>query len=122
LDFGCGAWQFSRFVRWGEVDHTGVDIVGPVIAANRERYGRPGVRFQLYSGDPFDLPPADLLIAKDVLQHWPNRDVSGFLSVIGRYPYALITNCVNPAGVTSNDDIPAGGSRFASTPRSPSRL
>jgi hypothetical protein len=57
------------------------------------------------------LPEAELLIVKDVMQHWSDKAVVAFLPVLARFRYALITNCVNPAGPTINLPIEDGGFR-----------
>lgn len=111
LDFGCGDWQFSRRIDWSGLHYLGVDLVRPVIERNRELFGSPSIVFQVWEGEPDRLPAADLIIAKDVLQHWSNRSIRSFLPTLQRYPYALLTNCVNPGGVTSNEDIEDGSFR-----------
>lgn len=112
VDLGCGDWQFSRYVDWGPARYRGYDIVAPVIAANRRLYATDAVSFQTYSGNFEELPAADLLIAKDVLQHWSSESVARFLPNLSRYRYALLTNCVNPDGETVNSDIADGDFRY----------
>ena len=112
LDLGCGDWQFSRFVDWGEVHYLGLDLVASVIEKNRRKYGNAGIQFERFSGDFADLPAADLLIAKDVLQHWSNASIKDFLPFLKNYPYALITNCVDPREQTQNKDIEDGQFRY----------
>jgi 2-polyprenyl-3-methyl-5-hydroxy-6-metoxy-1,4-benzoquinol methylase len=93
LDYGCGDWQFSRLIDWHGATYVGFDVVEPVIERNQQLYGRPGVEFMITPEDPADLPDADLLICKDVLQHLPNSDVQTFLeSVAPRFPVSLIIN------------------------------
>ena len=112
LDLGCGDWQFSRYIDWGEARYIGVDLVRSVIDRNIELFSADNIEFRLFSGDFDELPEADLLIAKDVLQHWSNDSVSSFLPVLDRYPYSLITNCANPKGETRNIDIEDGEYRY----------
>lgn len=112
LDFGCGDWQFSRLIDWAGLRYVGVDLVRPVISRNREAYGAPHIEFQVFEGEVDRLPAADLIIVKDVLQHWSNEAIRSFLPTLKRYRYALITNCVNPGGVTSNEAIEDGSFRF----------
>ncbi len=108
VDMGCGDWQFSKLVNWGGVRYQGFDVVPSVIAANTEKFSNPKVSFTAYSGNPAELPAADLLIAKDVLQHLPSQTVQDFLPYLSKYKYALLTNCVNAKGVTQNGDIELG--------------
>ncbi|MBI5582909.1 MAG: class I SAM-dependent methyltransferase [Deltaproteobacteria bacterium] len=112
LDFGCGDWQFSRFIDWSGLQYLGLDLVRPVVERNREAFGAPHIEFRVFEGDFSRLPAADLIIAKDVLQHWSHRSVKSFLSTLLRYRYALITNCVNPGGITPNEDIEDGSFRW----------
>src|SRR5438874_2181300 len=72
VDMGCGDWQFSRNVNWGLRRYQGFDVVPSIIFNNRYAYGSDNIEFQLYSGNPLELPSADLLIVKDVLQHLSN--------------------------------------------------
>lgn len=112
VDMGCGDWQFSQFIDWKDIDYRGFDVVSAVIEANQSRFARPNVRFQLATGDGSDLPAADLLIAKDILQHWSNAAIKAFLPNFKKYRYCLVTNCVNPNGDTVNEDIEDGGFRY----------
>jgi len=112
VDLGCGDWQFSRHVRWGAARYHGFDIVPSVVSRNNDLYARDGVAFTSYSGDFSELPTTDLLIAKDVLQHWSNESIARFLPILPRYKYALLTNCVNPAGETINSNVEDGGFRY----------
>jgi hypothetical protein len=109
---GCGDWQFSQAVNWGEAHYRGYDIVESVITANKEKYADEGIEFFLYSGEPTELPSADLLIMKDVLQHLSNKRVTEILSHAPRFKYVLITNSIHPDGETQNVDIPDGSWRY----------
>lgn len=111
VDLGCGDWQFSRLIDWTGVEYDGFDLVQSVIERNRREFAAPNRRFHLFSGHFPDLPAADLLLVKDVLQHWSNDAVTAFLPTLRRYPLALVTNCVNPRGRTRNADIASGGFR-----------
>ena len=112
IDLGCGDWQFSRYVQWGTAQYRGFDVVSSVISNNQRNYASRNINFQLYSGNPDELPKADVLLAKDVLQHWSNQTIAAFLPVLARYRFALITNDVNPRGPTANIDIEDGGYRY----------
>jgi SAM-dependent methyltransferase len=111
VDLGCGDLHFSQMIRWDDIEYRGYDIVPAVVAANRLRFQTQQISFHEIGTDFSDLPPADLLIVKDVLQHWSDETVTRFLPVLSRYRCALITNCVNPAGPTANLPISDGGFR-----------
>src|SRR5579864_7697988 len=86
LDIGCGDWQFSRLIDWTGIRYTGIDIVPELITTDSARYGRFGVDFAC--GDVLNgwqLPGADLILCKDLLQHWPDAAIHGlFRKLAGR--------------------------------------
>jgi SAM-dependent methyltransferase len=112
VDAGCGDWQFSKNINWGQVSYKGFDIVNTVVENNLKNFSDKNISFEIYNGDPDNLPSADLLILKDVLQHLPHRDIYNFVNNFGRYKYCLITNCINPQGQTINLDISRGDFTF----------
>jgi 2-polyprenyl-3-methyl-5-hydroxy-6-metoxy-1,4-benzoquinol methylase len=112
VDMGCGDWQFSRLIDWSGISYQGFDVVSSVITSNRAQFSSSSVSFNLYSGNGDELPSADLLIVKDVLQHLSNKNIAAFLPNTRKYKYCLITNCVNPNGETTNTDIEDGGFRY----------
>ena len=50
-----------------------------------------------------DLPKADLLISKDVLQHLRNGDIVELSKQFPKYKHCLITNDVDPSSNTSSN-------------------
>jgi SAM-dependent methyltransferase len=91
LDLGCGDWQFSQLIDWSGIDYVGVDVSG-VVLANVRHFERPGIRFRQLNAVTDPLPPADLLIAKDVLQHWSNDDILSLIPKLAAFPHILVTN------------------------------
>jgi SAM-dependent methyltransferase len=119
LDLGCGDWQFSRYINWTGIRYYGYDVVRSVIDRNQSLFGSPNISFHAYEGDLTQLPITDLLIVKDVLQHWSNQSVLDFLPHLKRYRMALITNCVDPEKPTANTDDVDGGARYIDLQRPP---
>ena len=117
LDVGCGDWRFSRYIPWEGVQYVGMEVVPDVVEANRRRYACDSVRFVCADARSVELPPADLLIMKDVLQHWTNAEVAEFLPRVRAYRFALITNTTNR--VEANRDCPTGGYRYLDLTRPP---
>lgn len=111
VDMGCGDWQFSRLIDWGNANYVGADVVDSVVERNSKRFRREGVSFQVVRDDGSDLPDGDLLLCKDVLQHLARPSIERFVAdVLPRYRYALLTNCVEPTG-SLNVDIESGAFR-----------
>ncbi len=112
LDLGCGDWEFSKTIDWNGIQYTGVDVVESVLAEDIKLYARNNIKFILtdFYKQRNELPPAELLLIKDVFQHWPNEYIFAFLPVLSKYRYVLITNCVWPTKLL-NGDIVLGGFR-----------
>jgi SAM-dependent methyltransferase len=109
VDAGCGAWESAQAIDWRGIDYLGIDIVEPVIKANQERFGAANIRFAVADMVRDELPPADLLIVKDVLQHLSNADITRFLAQLPRYRHVLLVNDVHPASLTAQTgDIRSG--------------
>ena len=93
LDIGCGDWQLMQHLDLAGKDYLGVDVSRRVIAANRRRFARPGVRFETMNPIVQDIPQVDLIIIKDVLAHLPYADIAIMLRKIReRSRFALITD------------------------------
>jgi SAM-dependent methyltransferase len=94
VDAGCGDWSFSSAIDWGSASYLGVDIASDVIATVRKKHEKGKIRFR--TGDiTEDLPAADLLISKDVLQHLSNELVHKFIKNNlrkGKYKWVILTN------------------------------
>jgi SAM-dependent methyltransferase len=109
VDAGCGDWSFSRAMDWGDASYLGVDIASDVIAAVRDKHEKGKIKFQV--GDITDeLPAADLLISKDVLQHLSNELVHKFITNNlrkGKYKWVILTNDRG----SENGDVASGGYR-----------
>jgi SAM-dependent methyltransferase len=94
VDAGCGDWSFSKAIDWGGASYLGIDIASDVVKVVRRKYEKGNVRFQV--GDiTEELPAADLLISKDVLQHLSNELIHKFIRnnlKKGRYKWVLLTN------------------------------
>jgi len=110
VDAGCGDWEFSSATDWNHARYLGVDISSDVIDVVKKKYQKDNVSFTV--GDVTDsLPPADLLLCKDVLQHLPNQLIIKFIKnnlKKGKYKWAIITD--DRGG--DNSDIKAGEYRL----------
>ena len=117
VDAGSGDWSFSSAKDWGNASYLGVDIASDVIAAVRNKYEKGKVKFRV--GDITDeLPAADLLISKDVLQHLSNELVHKFIRnnlSKGKYKWVILTNDRG----SENRDIASGGYRAIDLAASP---
>ena len=59
---------------------------------NKLGINKNNIHFSHLNATDSDLPGADLLIIKDVLQHLPNKDIRKILAKTKTFRYVLITN------------------------------
>jgi len=119
VDFGCGDWQFSRFIDWSGLSYTGFDIVETVIARNQTLFANDEISFRIFKRET-DLPNANLFICKDVFQHLPNQAIQDYVRIFkARAQFVLITNDDWPAEHLTNAEIDEGSWRPVRLDRKP---
>lgn len=112
VDAGCGDWSFASQMNWEGIDYLGYDIVKSVIERDQERYSSANINFIHANAVTTELPPADLLLCKDVLQHCTNEEIATFLLQCPKFRYCLITNDIDGNTISSNNpQIPRGECR-----------
>jgi SAM-dependent methyltransferase len=112
VDVGCGDWEFANLIDWSGVSYLGVDVLPTLIETNRAEFGKDGIAFECMNLHESPPPPADALLCKDVLQHWPVEWIADFLTRVSeRYRYMLITNDIDSVHCPpdrTNSQIPLG--------------
>lgn len=112
VDIGCGDWQFSRLINWSGIMYRGFDVVRSVVERNQQVYGSDTISFDVMPEDLSQVPPADLLIMKDVLQHLPNHEIIRHRNgLFSRYRRCLLTNSFRKLNTLQNSDITYGDFR-----------
>jgi hypothetical protein len=114
IDIGCGDWQSSRYINFNNAHYIGFDLVDAVVEQNNKIFGSKDrkVEFRKMPIDPSDLPVAQLLIMKDVLQHMTDRQIAFYRDkVFPKYPLCLITNSWQAINYLHNVEISAGAFR-----------
>ncbi len=92
LDFGHGDWEMWKEWDFEEVHYLGVDVAQGLSERIQARYGNDFRTFKFHDLSMGELPNADLLICKDVLQHLPNADIKVFLDACKGFKNAIICN------------------------------
>lgn len=77
LDLGCGDGQLARAIDWAEAAYEGLDVVTG-----------SDMRTCL-------LPDADLVLVKDVFQHWTLADIEAMLTRLRGFRHVLVTNTIS---------------------------
>ena len=92
LDCGHGDWSMWRDFKFEGIDYLGFDVADGLSEKVTASFGSANRRFQQADFCFSDLPIADLLMSKDVLQHLSNGDVRRFLRNISNQKYLIICN------------------------------
>jgi len=94
-DFRCGPLIYNKY----QGTYTGYDIYSKVTETNQKNYSNENRNFKTLdfcTCEADEIQNAQLYIIKDVLQHWPNKLITEFLSKIvqkRKFTYLLVTNC-----------------------------
>jgi SAM-dependent methyltransferase len=91
LDLGCGDFQVGQRIASTGVEYTGVDVVPALIERNTRQFGQPGRRFLHGDITQMELPQADLVLVRQVLQHLSNHQISQVLNRLSHYQTVLVT-------------------------------
>lgn len=113
VDLGCGDWQIMRNISIPiNKSYLGFDVVPSIVEANRAEFTTDNVHFYHTKSlrEFVDLNVSgDLLVIKDVMQHWPHDEIQYFLeNVLPRFKYALITNQYDTTKLHHNKAVVLG--------------
>lgn len=107
VDVGCGDWRCGELIyRNLHIDYTGVDAYEALIERHKKQWAQHTWLHLNGYADRAQLPEADVLLLKDVIQHWTTAEIYTFLDDITaskKYKYILIINCCSQK--TDNEDI-----------------
>lgn len=94
VDLGCGDFRIgSRIVSPGLRYH-GIDIVEDVVEHNQKTHGMTDIAFSCRDATRAALPPADLCLVREVLQHLSNAEIQRVLNACSQYRYVIVTEAV----------------------------
>lgn len=109
-DLGCGNFNIGKVIAGMVESYTGIDIAQPVIDANTRIHAGARVQFMRADLTRDALPPAEVGIVRQVLQHLTNAEIASALSnVLRTYALAIITEHIYTGpGAKPNLDIAHG--------------
>lgn len=117
VDVGCGDFQVSQRLlsRLNDINiiYKGLDVSEVVINHNNKHYCGDNISFCLHDASHDRVPPGDLVMIREVLQHLPNADVANILDNVEHCPHVLITNSQPLRPSRINHDIAAGSNSRA---------
>ena len=91
-DAGCGDWRIYDGFDWSDCQYLGLDCVASVIDNNASQYGRDNIAFQQRDITEQHVSGYDLVILKDVIQHWDDVDIIETLDrLVPNNKFVLVT-------------------------------
>ena len=91
VDLGCGDWQYMQILDLNNINYLGIDAAATVIDSNSINFSSQNISFKIFTSYS-DIPDADMLICKDVMQHLSNEEVFNILEILPRFNQSVITN------------------------------
>lgn len=91
VDLGCGDFHIGSRIRPACGRYVACDVVEPLIAANRARFGQLDVEFRCLDIAGDELPAGDVVFLRQVLQHLDNARIASVLAKLNRYKVLVLT-------------------------------
>lgn len=110
VDFGCGDFRVGSRLRPYFEKYTACDIVPELIEHHKTQYKDLNVDFRCIDATVEELPEADIIIIRQVLQHLSNADILKLLPKFKKFKYIIFTDHI-PVNrkFVPNVDIHTGG-------------
>ena len=90
VDLGCGDFNVGKRISPLFESYTGVDIVEKLVKRNNSIFASDTISFVCKDITKDDLPRADMICVRQVLQHLSNADIANFLNKISLLQTLLI--------------------------------
>ncbi|WP_158974445.1 class I SAM-dependent methyltransferase [Cellulophaga sp. L1A9] len=107
-DVGCGDFNIGNQLIGFSEKYFAVDIVPALIERNKARFKNDNLEFLCLDICEADLPKADCIFVRQVLQHLSNAEIQSFLSQLKNYPYCIVTEHIPNGDYEPNIDMVTG--------------
>lgn len=108
LDLGCGDFNIGNQLVKHTKKYIAVDIVEELINHNKEKFKADNLEFKCLDIAVDDLPKADCVILRQVLQHLSNTEVQSVVNKLFDFKYVILTEHIPKGNFTPNKDIISG--------------
>lgn len=104
-DLGCGDFNIGKALLPFTKAYVAIDIVEGLIERNQRLFKADHLTFKCLDIAQDDLPKADCVIIRQVLQHLSNREIQQILEKLTAYKYLILTEHIPVGEFTPNIDI-----------------
>ena len=107
-DLGCGDFNIGKQLVKHTKTYIAVDIVDSLIERNKITFKDEHLEFQCLDITKNNLPAANCVIIRQVLQHLSNTEILKITEKLMQYKYIILTEHVPVGHFTANKDIISG--------------
>ena len=107
-DLGCGDFNIGKHLVKHANKYIAVDIVEDLINRNRKLFKVDNLEFHALDISKEELPKADCIIIRQVLQHLSNTEIENTVKKLTNYKYIILTEHIPNESFIPNKDIISG--------------
>ncbi|MCB4799927.1 class I SAM-dependent methyltransferase [Neotamlana laminarinivorans] len=107
-DLGCGDFNIGKNIVAYSKHYIAIDIVDALIKRNKKLFKIKNLEFKCLDISTDNLPDADCVILRQVLQHLSNNEIERITKKLQKYKYIILTEHIPFGNFTPNIDIISG--------------
>jgi len=107
-DLGCGDFNVGKELVKYTSKYIAVDIVPELIAYNKEKFKEENLEFHCLDIAVDELPIADCVLIRQVLQHLSNTEVAQVVRKLTKFKYVILTEHLPEGEFIPNKEIISG--------------
>lgn len=107
-DLGCGDFNVGKELVKYTTKYVAVDIVEDLITHNKRTFKQNNLEFQCIDIAVDDLPVADCVLLRQVLQHLSNAEINNIVKKLTAFKYVILTEHLPDRDFIPNEDIISG--------------
>ncbi|WP_179339803.1 class I SAM-dependent methyltransferase [Winogradskyella ludwigii] len=107
-DLGCGDFNIGKQLLKYTEKYIAVDIVENLITRNKALFKEDNLEFHCLDIVEGDLPKADCIILRQVLQHLSNAEIETIIKKLSDYKFVILTEHIPTGNFEPNKDIISG--------------
>ncbi|MBO3117122.1 class I SAM-dependent methyltransferase [Winogradskyella sp. DF17] len=109
-DLGCGDFNIGKQLAPFTSKYIGIDIVDALIERNKGLFMADNIEFECLNIATHQLPRADCVILRQVLQHLSNEEIKMIVNKLIDFKYIVLTEHLPLGNFEPNKDIITGQS------------
>lgn len=107
-DLGCGDFNIGKHLTQFTSQYIAIDIVDELIERNKTLFKEDNLEFHCLDIAKDELPKADCIILRQVLQHLSNIEIQEIIKKLNTYKYVILTEHSPIGNFIANKDIISG--------------